>query len=230
MPNVRRLAAAGGPRSELVLAAVGTLLSAVLILAGYLLLRDETTATHVPRITGWAVLGTVLLGVILVLIDLSGTDVPLFAGATLLSVSTFAHVIIGVRDVQRIRAEELAQQREKPAVLNRLVRHNLRHEAQYLLGAKSRVASAAAPDERVAISSDIGEIADQLTEMHDTLDRNQNIIRRSDRSNTGVDLEPIVGTVVSEYRGSHPKRRSRSTSPRGSPSAPARNSETSSRN
>lgn len=204
VPNVRRLSAGGGPRSELVLASVGTLLSAVLILAGYLLLRDETTATHVPRITGWAVLGTILLGLILVLIDLSGTDVPLFAGATLLSVSTFAHVIIGVRDVQRIRAEELAQQREKLAVLNRLVRHNLRHEAQYLLGAKSRVASADDPDERADISSDIGEIADKLTEMHDTLDRTQDVIRRSDRSNTGVDLGPIVETVVSEYRESHP--------------------------
>lgn len=204
VPNILRLAAGDGPLPALVLAAVGTLLSAVLILAGYLLVRDETTASHMPRITGWAVLGTILLGSILVLIDLSGTEIPLFAAATLLSVSTFAHVIIGVRDVQRIRAEELAQQREKLAVLNRLVRHNLRHEAQYLIGAKGMIPSAEDPEERESIASDIGTIADQLTEMHDTLDRTQAIIRRSDSPNTGVDLDEIVEGVVSEYRSSYP--------------------------
>jgi signal transduction histidine kinase len=204
VPNVLRLTAGDGPLPALVLAVVGTLLSAVLILAGYLLLRDETTASHVPRITGWAVLGTVLLGSILVLIDLSGAQIPLFAAATLLSVSTFAHVIIGVRDVQRIRAEELAQQREKLAVLNRLVRHNLRHEAQYLIGAKGMISSADDPEERDSISSDIGAVADRLTEMHDTLDRTQDIIRRSERLNTGVDLDEIVEEIVSDYRSSHP--------------------------
>jgi signal transduction histidine kinase len=205
VPNVMRLASGGGSTPGTILAIVGALLAAVLILGGYLLLRDETTAAHVPRITGWAVLGTVLLGLILVLIDLSGVALPLFAGATLLSVSTFAHVIIGVRDVQRIRAEELAQQREKLAVLNRLVRHNLRHEAQYLLGAKSMIASADDSDEREEIATNVGEIADRLTEMHDTLDRTQEIIRRSDRANAGVDLHETAGSVVSEYRESYPE-------------------------
>lgn len=205
VPNVLRLTAGGDSLPELILAAVGTLLSAVLILGGYLLLRDETTARHVPRITGWAVLGTVLLGLILLLIDIAGVGIPLFAGATLLSVSTFAHVIIGVRDVQRIRAEALAQQREKLAVLNRLVRHNLRHEAQYLLGAKSRVKAGEDLGKREEIASDIGEIAGRLTEMHDTLDRTQGIIRRGDRSNSGIDIGETVETVVSEYRQSHPE-------------------------
>ena len=205
VPNVSRLVTGDGPAPELILAAVGTVLSAVLILAGYLLLRDGTTAAHVPRITGWAVLGTVLLGLILALIDLSNAEIPLFAAATLLSVSTFAHIIIGVRDVQRIRAEELAQQREKLAVLNRLVRHNLRHEAQYLLGAKSMIAGAKEPDEHAETASDIGAIADRLTEMHDTLDRTQEIIRRNDRSNTAVDLGDVVEDVVSTYRCSNPE-------------------------
>ena len=205
VPNALRLASGGGSVPGTVLAAVGTLLAAVLIVGGYLLLSDETTAAHVPRITGWAVLGTVLLGLILVLIDLSGVDVPLFAGATLLSVSTFAHVIIGVRDVQRIRAEELAQQREKLAVLNRLVRHNLRHEAQYLLGAKSMIADADDPEKRKEISADVGGIADRLTEMHDTLDRTQQIIRRGSRVNSGVDVRETVESAVSEYRSSNPE-------------------------
>lgn len=205
VPNALWLVSGSGSIPGTVLAAVGTLLSTVLVLGRYLLLRDETTATHVPRVAGWAVLGTVLLGLIVVLIDLTGVGIPLFAGATLLSVSTFAHVIIDVRDVQRIRAEELAQQREKLAVLNRLVRHNLRHEAQYLLGAKSMLTSADAPDERETISADVGEVAEQLTEMHDTLERTQQIIRRGSRSNSEVDLGEAAARVVSEYRQAHPE-------------------------
>jgi two-component system OmpR family sensor kinase len=205
VPNALWLVSGSGSTPGTVLAAVGTLLSTVLVLGRYLLLRDETTATHVPRVAGWAVLGTVLLGLIVVLIDLTGVGIPLFAGATLLSVSTFAHVIIDVRDVQRIRAEELAQQREKLAVLNRLVRHNLRHEAQYLLGAKSMLTSADAPDERETISADVGEVAEQLTEMHDTLERTQQIIRRGSRSNSEVDLGEAAARVVSEYRQAYPE-------------------------
>jgi signal transduction histidine kinase len=205
VPNALRLATGEGPLPALVLAAVGVLLPTALIASGYLLLREETTAQHVPRIAGWAALGTVLLGLILVLISLSGVALPLFAGATLLSVSTFAHVLIGVRDVQRIRAEDLARQREKLAVLNRLVRHNLRHEAQYLLGIESEIPSADDAETREELSERTREIADRLSETHDTLERTQAIIRGGDRANRSIDLHEAVVDVVSEYRESHPE-------------------------
>jgi len=205
VPNAARLLDGGGPIPALVLAVLGTFLSLSLVAIGYLLLRDSTTAAHVPRIAGWAALGTVLLGLILVLIALSGVDLPLFAGATLLSVSTFAHVIIGVRDVQRIRAEELARQREKLAVLNRLVRHNLRHEAQFLLGIKSELPDADDPDARAGLAGRVDDIADRLSETHDTLERTQEIIRRTDRDGTPVELGEAVENVVSEYREEFPE-------------------------
>ena len=204
VPNALRLRTGAGPAPALVLAALGVVLPAALVVIGYLLLRDETTAEHVPRIAGWAALGTALLGLILVLISLSGVELPLFAGATLLSVSTFAHVIIGVRDVQRIRAEELARQREKLAVLNRLVRHNLRHESQYLIGVESEVGEADTPEARRALSGRVREIADRLSEMHDTLERTQGIIRSGDRSNTPIDLRETVEDVVEAYRAEFP--------------------------
>lgn len=200
VPNVLRLTAGSGPTPALVLAAVGAFLSTVLIVIGYLLFRDETTRRHVPRIAGWATLGTVLLGSILFLISLSGIELPLFAGATLLSVSTFAHVLIGVRDVQRIRAEELGRQREKLAVLNRLVRHDLRHEAQYLVGIKSEIPGAGDADERYEIAGRVEAISEQLSEMHNTLKRTQEIIRSGDRETIAIDLEDAVEDVVSEYR------------------------------
>jgi len=204
VPNVLRLRTGAGPAPALVLAALGVLLPAALVVIGYLLLSDETTAEHVPRIAGWAALGTVLLGLILVLIALSGVELPLFAGATLLSVSTFAHVIIGVRDVQRIRAEELARQREKLAVLNRLVRHNLRHEAQYLLGVESGIEAADAPETRRELSEQVRTIADRLSETHDTLERTHEIIRSGDRSNTAIDLREAVEEVAGTYRSEFP--------------------------
>lgn len=204
VPNAQRLAGGGGSTPALVLAVLGVLLPASLIVIGYLLLRDETTATHLPRIAGWAALGTALLALILVLISLSGVELPLYAGATLLSVSTFAHVIIGVRDVQRIRAEELAIQREKLAVLNRLVRHNLRHEAQYLLGVESEIADAETPEAREELTERVRTIANRLSETHDTLKRSQEIIRSSDRSTTPVELRDAVEDVVREYRSAYP--------------------------
>lgn len=204
VPNALRLRTSAGPTPALVLAGLGVVLPAALVVIGYLLLSDETTAEHVPRIAGWAALGTVLLGLILVLIALSGVELPLFAGATLLSVSTFAHVIIGVRDVQRIRAEELARQREKLAVLNRLVRHNLRHEAQYLLGVESGVEDADTPEARRELSEQVRTIADRLSETHDTLERTQDIIRSGDRSNTAIDLRETVEEVAGTYRSEFP--------------------------
>lgn len=207
VPSALRLLSGIGPAPALVLAAIGVFLPGALIVIGYLLLRDETTAAHAPRIAGWAALGTALLGLILVLISFSGVDLPLFAGATLLSVSTFAHVIIGVRDVQRIRAEELARQREKLAVLNRLVRHNLRHEAQYLLGIESEIPDADSSEERDELSKRTREIADRLSETHDTLERTQKIIRGGDRENHLVDLSEAVEAVVSEYERAYPEAR-----------------------
>jgi signal transduction histidine kinase len=204
VPNAQRLLAGGGPTPALVLAVLGVLLPAALVVIGYLLLRDDTTATHLPRIAGWAALGTALLALILVLISLSGVPLPLYAGATLLSVSTFAHVIIGVRDVQRIRAEELAIQREKLAVLNRLVRHNLRHEAQYLLGVESAVERADTPESRAELSERVRTIANRLSETHDTLKRSQEIIKSGDRSTTPIDLHDAVEDVVREYRATYP--------------------------
>jgi signal transduction histidine kinase len=205
VPNALRVLNWGGPIPALVLAAVGVLLSVALIAIGYLLLRDETTATHAPRIAGWAALGTVLLGLILVLISLSGVDLPVFAGATLLSVSTFAHVLIGVRDVQRIRAEELARQREKLAVLNRLVRHNLRHEAQYLLGIEGEILDADGSESREELSDRVRAIADRLSETHDTLKRTQSIISGDARTDRSIDLKETVGSIVSEYRSTFPE-------------------------
>jgi hypothetical protein len=83
-----------------VLALLGAVLGLVLGGAGMGLFRSDFSARQLARIAGWAALGTVLLGLVLVLIAMTGVGLEAPAAATLLSVSTFAHVLIGLRDVQ----------------------------------------------------------------------------------------------------------------------------------
>jgi signal transduction histidine kinase len=204
VPNLLRLASLEGPTSALVLAGVGTVLALVLIAAGALLARAGFTPEHTLRIAGWATLGTAVLGLVLALVAVSGADLPLYGILTVLSVSTFAHVVIGVRDVQRIRATELARQREQLAVLNRLVRHNLRHEAQLLLGTAARIPDAEDREARGAVADDVEATAETLSEMHDRLDRSQALLGRTENRSTAVDLGAIVEAVAAEHRADYP--------------------------
>lgn len=204
VPTADYLLVSRGTTPGLVVAGTGAVVATVLVIAGYLLYREEFTASHLLRIAGWATLGTILLGLVITLIVLAGVPLPLYAGATLLSVSTFAHVLIGVRDVQRIRAEELARQREQLAVLNRLVRHNLRHVAQRLLGLGSRLPNADAAAIRTEIGTDIESIASDLTDMNEMLDRSRAVINRDRDESTTVNITDMVEGVVSEYRETYP--------------------------
>jgi two-component system OmpR family sensor kinase len=188
---------------ELVLAALGTLLGLVLLGVGAYLYAADFSATQLARIAGWAALGTVLLGLVLILIELTGVPIGASAAATLLSVSTFAHVLIGVRDVQRIRATELARKREKLSVLNRLVRHNLRHEAQKLLGVQAAV-KRHVEDPADTDLEDIGQVATRLTEMHDQLERSQSLLRGRASGEQEVDIAAIIESVVEPFQEQHP--------------------------
>lgn len=185
------------------LAGLGTLLAAGLLVAAALLSRSDFATRHALRIAGWAVLGTLLLGLVIGLIVLAGTPLPLYAAATLLSVSTIAHVLIGVRDVQRIRAESLARQREQFEVLNRLVRHNLRHEAQLLLFAAERLERDDVTDHDVA--EELEDVADDLAEMNDVLDRSQTLISEEAGPTTTIDLGELLVELAEEAREAHPE-------------------------
>lgn len=203
VPNVARLATLQGPPAELGLAGLGAVLALVLVAAGVAVVWHESTQDYTLRIAGWAVLGTVVLALVLALIVAAGVALPLPAAATLLSVSTFAHVLIGVRDVQRIRAEDVARQREQLVVLNQLVRHNLRHEAQRLLYVHSMLPDADA-DERERLAADVDAVAGSLTAINDQLTRSQRLVGRDDGATDAVDLASAVEDVVAEYRAAHP--------------------------
>ena len=202
--NAARFVSFDGPTVDLLLAGLGMVLSLVLVGAGGLLLHYDLQPNHALRVAGWAALGTVVLGLVLALIGLSDSELPAFAGATLLAVSAFAHVLIGVRDVQRIRVKDVERQREKLSVLNRLVRHNLSHVAQQLLFVRSQLPDATDEQAREDLSAQIEERAAGLTEMNDQLSESQRLIEDERPARQPVELAPTLADVVAEYREAYP--------------------------
>lgn len=186
----------------LVVAAVGTVFGVVLAAAGLLLYRADFTPSHTLRVAGWALFGTVVLGLVLVPVVVAGTSIPLYAAATLLAVSAFAHALVGVRDVQRLRAGDLARQREQFEVLNRVVRRNLGHESQTLLFAAERLERDDVPDHDVA--DDVEAVARTLSAMNDRLGRSQELIRGEAHVET-VDLRKLLVDLADRYREEYPE-------------------------
>lgn len=120
------------------MALFGVAVSATLIVVGALLYRSGFGTTNALRISVWMMLGIVVLGAVVAAhatIGSVGQGISgLFLAGNLLAIGAGAHVIIGVVDARRVRAEQLAAERRRLAVLNRVIRHNLRNEATVLQG------------------------------------------------------------------------------------------------
>jgi len=119
---------------------LGTVLSVALVLVGGLLYRSTFTTRNAVRIAVWSlfgivVLGGIMLGIIRYQAQLGTPMVaPTFTVAKVLSIGAVAHVIIGVYDARRVRAQQLANEQRRVSVLNRMIRHNLRNETTTVLG------------------------------------------------------------------------------------------------
>ena len=140
VPNVSVLVAGDQPAIGYGLAAFGTLVSVGLVAAGYLLYESSFSAINAVRIAVWNVLGVVVLGLIMILLLVYQQSLGVavvsvtFTVGNVLAIGAAAHVVIGFYDARRVRAEQLARERKRIAVLNRVLRHNLRNEATVLLG------------------------------------------------------------------------------------------------
>ncbi|WP_049985151.1 sensor histidine kinase [Halobellus rufus] len=130
----------GGGTFAVVLGLLGAVVSVGLVAVGGLLYTSGFSDRNTVRIAVWNVLGVVVLGGVMFAHAvaqnrLSGGIAPsMFTVGNLLAIGAAAHVIIGVYDARRVRAEQLARERRRTAVLNRVLRHNLRNEAQVLAG------------------------------------------------------------------------------------------------
>jgi signal transduction histidine kinase len=207
VPNLFPLLEGGGPLA-LALGVVGTVVSVGLVAVGGLLYFSGFSDRNTVRIAVWNLLGVVVLGTVMVghaaaQNRLSGGIAPsMFTVGNLLAIGAAAHVIIGVYDARRVRAEQLARERRRTAVLNRVLRHNLRNEAQVLRGHADIVASL--PDE-----TQLRESAETLRRSAETVGdlatRAKTITRERDRNpeeyhprNPEAVLEAAVADVADQ--------------------------------
>jgi signal transduction histidine kinase len=184
IPNLAPYLTSGQPTVGLGLAALGAVVCLGLVVAGVLLYRSGFSTPNAARIAIWNFLGLAVLGGVLLAhgayrgaLGTVSTPDALAAG-NVLAISAAAHVIIGVHDARRVRAEQLAREREKFAVLSRVLRHNLRNDATVLIGQSERLA-AEVEDESLADTADalhhrsraVGDLAAKTKLMVEALDR-----------------------------------------------------------
>ncbi|WP_136687032.1 sensor histidine kinase [Halorhabdus amylolytica] len=199
---------AGSPSIyDLGLVVLGGLVGLVLVAGGAVLFAFEGLRTeHVLRVAGWNALGVVVLGLVLVLAVASpSVSLPAAVIANVLGVSAVAHVLIGVTDVRRIRVGELARERQKLAVLNRIVRHNLRNDAQVLLGNSEALASELGDDRLGSMAQTIAGKATSLASMNEKLGDFQAAIDHDPDDERAVDLRETVDAVVTDVSATYPE-------------------------
>ena len=188
----------------LVLAALGLLIGALLTGGSVWLVTSDISTAHIVRVAGWNALGVVVLGLVLGLSAVAGdVELPAYAAAVVLGVSAIAHVLIGVNDVRRIRATELAREREKLAVLNRLARHNLRNDAQVLAGVADLFGDDTEPSVREEAGKRVQAVSDDLASMSSRLKEMQAIVDE-DAEATASSLADIVEGAVTDCRERYP--------------------------
>ncbi|MFB6105594.1 MAG: sensor histidine kinase [Halobacteriaceae archaeon] len=201
VPTSARLAA-GGPTATLVLAGLGAALSAALVAGAAALYRSDVRTRHAGRVAAWNLLGLALLGGVLALVVASGAArLPAFVAADVLAVSAVAHVLIGVTDVRRIRAGELAANRERLAVLNRVLRHNLRHDTQLLLGYAGRLVEGVTDPALVSAAEGVEERSRRLAAVPEEVKAVQGAIESEP---SPVELAPLVESVAADVREARP--------------------------
>ncbi|SHH61406.1 sensor histidine kinase [Halobaculum gomorrense] len=195
-----------------IVAGATLLLGVAFAAGGPAMYRTEVDSDHLLRVAGWNTLGVVVTTAVLALVAAyqattgGRVTAPLLSGGVVVGVSAFAHVLIGFTDVRRIRARTVARQRQKAAVVNRFVRHDLKHHAQLLLGYGEQLVGSGDGDDavdaavvgrRVAdIGSELAETNDRIAVIDDLLD--------SDDDRAAVDLAALVGERRGEWESAHP--------------------------
>ena len=204
LPNLAPYLSAGQPAVGLGLGALGVAVCLGLTVAGAALYRSGFSTPNVVRVAGWNFLGLVVLGVVLLAHGAyrgalgTVTTADALAAGNVLAISAAAHVIIGVHDAQRVRAQQLAREREKFAVLSRVLRHNLRNDATVLIGQSERLATALDDDSLADVaqtirrrSEDVGDLATKTRVMVEALER------RSE-SNVRLNVREVVAGAVED--------------------------------
>ncbi|ELZ30058.1 histidine kinase [Halogeometricum pallidum JCM 14848] len=212
VPNLAPLLRGADDGVVVVLSLLGSVVSVGLVAAGGLLYRSRFTDRNAARIAVWNLLGVVVLGGVMTAHAAAqgsfagGVDASAFTVGNLLAIGAAAHVIIGVYDARRVRAEQLARQRRQTAVLNRVLRHNLRNEAQVLTGHADIVAGAADGDGTLARS--VAALQRSSAAVSSLADGARAITQAQERAASEyveTDLSAVARAAVDGARERHPE-------------------------
>lgn len=185
----------------LALSVFGAVLGVLLFGAGVWLLSGDMATGHVLRVAGWNMLGVIALGAVLAAATLHpNASLPTFLIADVLGVSAVAHVLIGINDVRRIRAESLARERQRTAVLNRVLRHNLRNDTQAVLGLAERLAETTTDPDAADLAEQITARAGRLGRLSDTADDLTAVIEGASRRTETAALGDVAETAAERVR------------------------------
>lgn len=211
VPNLLVLVGREGPLVGVVLSALGSVISLGLVIAGYALYYSPFSSANAVRIAGWDALGVAVLGLVmgalLVYQDLVGGTVlaPAFVVANTVAVGAAAHVIIGVYDARRVRAEQLARERRRLAVLARVLRHNLRNEATVLIGHADHLASEVDDPGLERSATVLKERAETIGGLTDKTKRITNAHERHHNPTEPIHVADVVARVLDDVRSSRPE-------------------------
>lgn len=206
IPNVTPLVSGGEPPIGIVLSVLGTVLSVALILVGALLYRSTFTTRNAVRIAVWSLFGIVVLGAIMLGViryqSQLGTPMvaPTFTIAKVLAIGAVAHVIIGVYDARRVRAQQLAKEQRRVSVLNRMIRHNLRNETTVLGGHASLIAEGVDDPELRDSAEAVAKSAGVIGGLAEDAKRLQAAFERRPDERESVPVEPLLEDAAEAAR------------------------------
>jgi hypothetical protein len=194
----------GASPARLAIAAVGALVGLSLVVAGGLLYRSGFSDRAALRVAGWNLFGLAVLGTVFTLPFLLGLfRAPSVFVATAVGVSTLAHVLIGVTDVRRIRAERAAAHRSTMATLSRRLLPRVCADAASLRTATDLLVDLG--DERVAELA--GEARADAAALGSTAALADGVRAVTDRGPTDrptSDLAALVEAATADARELHP--------------------------
>jgi len=210
VPNVTPLLAGDGPLLGVALATLGTLVTVGLVAAGGALYYSDFSGANAVRIAAWNLLGVVVLGAVMAVHVVhegllgAGLSSPAFTAGNVVAIGAAAHVIIGFYDARRVRAEQLARERRKLAVLNRVLRHNLRNEATVMLGHAENLLDGLDADSPLRPSAEkvrekasaVGGLADDTKEIMEAVERGSEPARPVD---VGETIEGVAARTREAY-------------------------------
>jgi signal transduction histidine kinase len=186
--------------SGVALAGLGVVLAIGVVTTGALSYRSSLETAGVLRVCGWCLLGLVAFGAVMALVQrYLRADLPLFIVADVLLLSAAVHLLIGYTDVRRIRADELADRNQRLAVLSGVFRHNLRTDAQVLMGHASLVGSAESVAAARESAEQLKQRAGRLTKLNDWADDVYWALEFDEADARAVPVVPPVSLVAAEY-------------------------------